>query len=499
MRRLGIFFSKKKQMNSRLSILILAVVFGHSIKVFAQNEDDALRYSRLQYGGTARTIGLGGSFGALGADFSSLSTNPAGIGLYRRSEITFTPQVFFRNTSSGYLGNNSEDSRYAFNFQNFGLVFNGQTRHAKKDTKGWKSFSFGIGMNRIADFNTRTIASGRNGSGSFLDSFTASAQGKETEQFDRFTTQMAYQTYLINPINDSLNPNQYFSVMPAGINKQQTKSTSSTGGINETAISFGGNYNNFLFWGATIGVSRIRYNHVSDFEERDIDDSVAVDNFVYAEEISTRGSGTNLKVGIIVMPMDWFRIGAAVHTPTFYQLSETFDYSMSSSFDDGNNYSFADNGSFDYNLRTPFRASGSLAIIIGKMGLVTGDVEFVDYRDASLRAVNYSFLNENAATATKYGAATNFRAGTEWKIDRFSLRGGYAYMASPFSNKAWESATQTYSIGAGYRDEDFFIDLAYYQSSMNRKIYLYDGDFNSNQVSEKLTWGGVVATLGFKF
>lgn len=486
-------------MKKNIVQIIALCMFSFSMSSMAQNEDDALRYSRQQYGGTARTIALGGSFGALGADFSSLSTNPAGIGLYRKSEITFSPQVFYRNANTNYLGSNAEDSRYAFNFQNLGLVFNGQTRHAKKDTKGWKSFSFGIGMNRIADFNNRTLSSGTNGSGSFLDAFTADAQGKETEQFDRFTTQMAYQTYLINPVNDSLNPNRYFSEMPSGINKLQTRNTSASGGINETAISFGGNYNNFLFWGATIGIARIRYNYTSNFEERDITDSVALDNFVYSEDVATRGSGTNLKAGIIVMPLDWVRIGASVHTPTFYQLSETFDYSMSSSFDDGSSYSFADNGSFDYNLRTPFRAMGSLAFIIGKMGLITGDVEFVDYREANLRAVRYSFLDENAAIETKYTAATNFRAGTEWKFDRFSVRGGYSYFGSPFSNTNWESATQTFSVGGGYREEDFFLDLAYYQSSMSRKVYLYNGDFNPNLVSEKLSWGGVVATLGFKF
>ena len=482
-----------------LFTLAAVILLGYSGAALAQNEDDALRYSRQQYGGTARTIGLGGSFGALGADFSSLSTNPAGIGLYRRSELTFTPQIFYRNTESGYMGSNLDDSRYAFNFQNLGLVFNAQTRHAKKETSGWKSFSFGIGMNRTADFNGRTLSGGNNGSSSFLDSFTADAQGKETDQFDRFTTQMAYQTYLINPVNDSLNPNQYFSEMPSGINKQQTKSTSSFGGINETAISFGGNYNNFLFWGATIGVSRIRFDQTSNFEERDIDDSVAVENFVYAEDVSTRGSGTNFKAGVIIMPLDWIRIGAAVHTPTFYQLSETFDYSMSSTFDDGTNYSFADNGSFDYNLRTPFRASGSLAFIIGKLGLVSGDLEFVDYREASLRAFRYSFVNENAAIAAKYNSALNFRVGTEWKLDLFSIRGGYSYMGSPFQNKNFESATQTFSIGAGYREEGFFLDLAYYQSVMNRKVYLYDSEFNPNLSSDKVTWGGVAATVGFKF
>ncbi|HSI90897.1 MAG TPA: hypothetical protein VK927_07240 [Adhaeribacter sp.] len=76
--------------------------------VFAQNEVDALRYSRTDFGGTARVQALGGAQTALGADISNTTVNPAGLGLYRRSEFSITPSLSFNNAESTlYNGRNA--------------------------------------------------------------------------------------------------------------------------------------------------------------------------------------------------------------------------------------------------------------------------------------------------------------------------------------------------------------------------------------------------------
>src|ERR1035437_9082267 len=119
--------------------LAIGVVFL-SNTTFAQNEVDALRYSQLGFfGGTARSAGMAGSFGALGGDFSTLSTNPAGIGLYRRNEVFFTPSFF--------------------NFGSIGVVLSHYNDEIKN---GWKGFSFGFGYNRTNDFNNRMQMQGKN-------------------------------------------------------------------------------------------------------------------------------------------------------------------------------------------------------------------------------------------------------------------------------------------------------------------------------------------------
>src|SRR5215210_7998194 len=108
---------------TRRSILLTAA-FAAAItpSAFAQDERDALRFSFLQPQGTARSIGFGSALGSVGGDFSSLSVNPAGIGIYKRSEITFTPSLTFGNTGSAYSGNSDETGSSHFAFSNLGLV-----------------------------------------------------------------------------------------------------------------------------------------------------------------------------------------------------------------------------------------------------------------------------------------------------------------------------------------------------------------------------------------
>ena len=119
---------------------------------FAQNEIDALRYSQLTHSGTARFTAMSGAFGALGGDFSVLSTNPAGIGIYRKSEFTFTPSFFSQKTTSNFKGNMLDDYKYNVNFSNAGIVL----AHYESETKNaWKGIMFGFGYNRLNNFNSR--------------------------------------------------------------------------------------------------------------------------------------------------------------------------------------------------------------------------------------------------------------------------------------------------------------------------------------------------------
>ena len=68
-------------------VIAIAVTCLVNDKAIAQNETDVLRFSQQIPIGTVRIIGLCGAYGALGADLSSISGNPAGIGMYRRSDF----------------------------------------------------------------------------------------------------------------------------------------------------------------------------------------------------------------------------------------------------------------------------------------------------------------------------------------------------------------------------------------------------------------------------
>jgi hypothetical protein len=487
-------------MNSYKSLasLLTALFLGLNLNAYAQNEDDALRYSNTKFGGTARSTALAGAFGALGSDFSSLSINPAGIGLYRKSEFSFSPGMTGAATQSNYFGEGYKDDRYQFSISNFGMVIAG-TKDSKSNK--WKGAGIGFGYNRLANFNNRIIIQGNNATSSLTDIYLSEAQALDPSNLPAFGTDLAWSTYLIDTLNG-----KYFSSMPSNINKTQRKTIEKRGGMGETVISFGGNYDNKLFMGATLGFQKIRYWEESNYSENPVTDTFDIKGFTLNNYLNTDGNGMNLKLGIIYMPVPFVRIGGAFHSPTFFSMHDSYSTGMTTSFNDGTTINAGvdangggDKGSYDYRFNSPFRAVGSLAFIFGKYGLISADYEYVNYREARLRAVGYSFIEQNNTIRDKYQAVGNIRVGSEIKLDPFCIRLGYAMYASPFKDKSLMSDQQFFTGGFGYRQDGFFADISYMRSMHNEKYYLYDSSFNPTPSSNKLTSGTIVATVGVRF
>ncbi len=89
----------------------------------AQSVYDVTTFSNSDLNGTARFIGMGGAMGALGGDISTMSTNPAGIGVYRSNDLMVTFGTT-NNVSKANFGNSSltEDHNHG-TFDNFGFVY----------------------------------------------------------------------------------------------------------------------------------------------------------------------------------------------------------------------------------------------------------------------------------------------------------------------------------------------------------------------------------------
>ena len=114
---------------------------------FSQNANDALRFSQQYVGGSARYMAMGGAFGALGGDFTVLSTNPAGLGIYKSSELLFTPSVHTGSSKSFYNGYTGKDSRTNFAAGNSGYVY-AVPLGRKSQQNGFRYFQFATGINR---------------------------------------------------------------------------------------------------------------------------------------------------------------------------------------------------------------------------------------------------------------------------------------------------------------------------------------------------------------
>ncbi len=485
-------------------ITLLAFALFLPLTLSGQNESDALRYSRLDFGGTARYIGMSGAFGAVGADLSVLSTNPGGIALFRKSEVTLTPALALSSSESIYKGQRTTDQRANFNLNNIGYAGIFPAKNAPQ----WKSLHFGITYNRLINFHQQIKISGKNTDNTLLDAFVDRANGTPPANIgDRFpfTSNLAWQTYLIDP---KPNDSTQYTHRIGNTDVKQTKTIERKGSLTETGISFGADFRNRFYMGMTLGFPSVDYEKSSDHKELSSDTASSVRSFNFHRELKTTGNGFNLKLGMIVRLFDWLRIGGAVHTPTYFTLKDRWSRQMSSEMKNDTSHAFdSPEGEFDYRLRTPARYMGSATILFWKRGLISIDFEHVDYGAARLNTDNSSsgggqgFDRENDRIARNFVKANNLRIGGEFRLPPFLVRGGYATYPTPFQKGLVtdHSGKNSYSLGVGYRGKSFFMDLAYSSSSWPADHYLYSPDIVGEPAKLDKRLERIVLTGGFRF
>jgi len=480
-----------------ISIMICILVLP---AISAQDETDALRYSQNFLGGTARSVAMGGAFGALGGDFSSLSLNPAGIGVYRSTEISFTPVLFFNSTSTKYLDEITDEESSKMNVSNLGFV---STRLTGAES-GWVSWSFGVGFNRINDFERSTFMDGYmidavEGNSSLLDNFTNRANAGE---WSTHYEQVAFDAYGIDTLPGGV---EYYNLLLEGGHTQyQSRRIRESGGSAEYLFSIGGNYSNKLYVGASFGITRVGYTYRIDHYEED--DAGIIDDFGsfdFSETIRNFSTGYTLKAGLIYRPVSVLRLGAAVHLPTFYRMREEWETEMESHFDNRDYYqALSPINEFDFRLRTPMKFIGSVAFQLPRLATFSFDYELVDYSGSHYdsRPTDEELLKMNDRIEGVFRVTHNLRAGAEVKLGNFYMRGGYAHYASPYRD-GHVNHIMNYDIlsgGIGFRLENVSFDFAYSLRNSRYLHYLYVPE-NLNMANTIENKSQIMATVGFRF
>ncbi|MCP4553080.1 MAG: hypothetical protein GY834_13820 [Bacteroidetes bacterium] len=488
--------------------ILFYILFFFIIKLtYAQSSVDALRYSFISNGGNARYMSMGGAFGALGANTSTFSTNPAGIGLFNASDFNVSSSIIYSTTESVYNENFGSDSRLNAGLANVGVVLTKDYLNIEPHGK-WKNVQFGFGINQLKSFNNRIYISGPNTAHSIADFYAELANGISVDDIENdyygdysYDLNPAWWSFLINNIDNS---DQYFGTSPPG-GVFQGKLIETWGSLNEITVTFGANYDNRLYIGATLGVPYFNYHESSIYTEDALQENIPDSTYrsvVIRDRLNTNGTGFNLKLGAIYKLSDWFRFGMAIHTPTFYtQMQDEWDVSITSTwdtYDDEKNNS--PRGFYEYELTTPFRAIASVAFIIQNYGLISAEYELVDYAAAKLNSPDYKFQVENDEIRSTYTSTNNIRLGTEWRVQNLSFRGGYNYYGSPFKNNINNGSTSSYSLGLGYKDRNFYFDLAWILTKQSEDYYLYGyGNVNANKTVNNFKHSNILMTYGFRF
>jgi hypothetical protein len=492
----------------RVSLIIFLVLSVGSIS-FAQNTDDALRYSRIFYTGTARFMSMGGAFTALGGDISSLSQNPAGLGVFRSSEMTITPQLEYFKSNSLFNGTSSDDFLYNFKLGQGGIVAN---LIKNESESGLITLNFGYSFSRTSNL-TQTIAiKGISSNSSLADYWDDEASGyyKDELSTDAPDAFLAWDTWIIDSLPGSNTSygnvySNYGENLPSVYGQNMKRVVSNTGFTGEHAISIGGNYSNKFFFGATLGISTLSYESKYEHSEStDVSLPSLFTDFDYTLYYKDNGTGFNLKLGGIYKPIEILRLGFAFHSPTVYHINEYLYDNISSHFSDGGHFTSSNTATrFSYGLTTPFKVLLGGALQVKKIALLSVDYEFVDYSSAKFFETGdgYNYTNKNQAIKQSLGASNNIRLGAEVRLSNIYLRGGYGYYG-----KAWKSdqdnANQSYSsisCGLGFREKNVFADFGFSTMTNKDNYLLYTSSAGSAISDINMTRNQFTVTFGYKF
>ncbi|WP_027470684.1 OmpP1/FadL family transporter [Saccharicrinis fermentans] len=462
------------------------------ISLNAQNYEDMLRYSQTQYSGTARTMAMGNAFASLGGDFGSLSINPAGIAVYRSSEFTLTPSIIINSTNSQLQGNKSDESKLSFAPSQIGFV---GTYKPMRDVKnGLVSSHFSIGYSRNNNFNYKSMAAARNTDQSLARYFEENTNNSNDNWSQ--LSQLAYDSYLIDEVDDGMGGSYYSSFMNPGDKVHQTNILDKEGYSGEINLTGGVNISNILMLGASVNIVTMRYKEEAHYyEEYSLDDG-QVNSYDVFNRYSVRnyldasGVGINLKAGFIVKPMQFLRIGAAYHSPTWYNMEEEFGSGIDGLFFNdidavGGNSTYAHDyeNIFEYKLITPEKLVAGASFVIGKIAIISADYEHINYANGKFKTNSNNYVDIAAikeasdALEADLTSANNLRAGIEFRLGKqISLRGGYAYQGTPYKIEENDREIISYSAGLGFRNKNYFVDFAYKLSAYDSRYTSYNWD-----------------------
>ena len=488
--------------------LIAIIMLVASVAAGAQGMEDALRYSEQFYVGSARTMAMGNAFTALGGDLGALGINPASSALYNCCEFAVSGGFSWNNTSSTFNG--TEDTyansvrKTRFTLPNMNVVFSLPTGR----DYGLVSYSFGFGFNKTANFNSRTYFGGWDGATSLLGNIAAGLETVDRSYLladDAFdvgycTNQeiLAFDAYLVNPYHDMADSyigateNEWTDGL--GVENPLFKSYNRTtgGGLYDMHFNYGMNFNDRLYLGANLNFKIVDYNedlwYGEEAQKGDWFDS-GFQSMKYNYWQETSGAGVNLQLGAIWVPTDYLRLGVSYTTPTLYTLTDSWEEKMSSTFPEGlPEYKSVENSSglksYEYNLRAPSRLSLGAALVFGRSGLISADLERVNLSKMRL-SDNYGYadtFNDVNDDIAQYCSSCNiFRLGGEMNIvNDIALRAGYT---GYFYNVP---GYQYVSFGIGKRiSENSSLDLAFRTSladNYNMKPYddyAFDADGNA--------------------
>lgn len=466
----------------RKSLLILFLFCGLLPVV---NSQDIQRFSERQIIGTARYVGMGGAMTAIGGDASAVQDNPAGLGLYRRSEVMLTLGETIDRTTQKKSGDIYQRAR--FGIPQVSAIW-AWGHHSKQRGMIYNNFMFSI--QRLANYNRDLLVKGA-GMG-MVETICEKTNGlAEDYLVDKpwddaevgWLSILGYEGYLIDPIAD-------YQWTPAVDFTEGTLSISETGSADQYTIAWAGNISNQWYVGLTLNIPTITYSKQISLQETNRVNSAELKSMYYASGVGVSGA-----IGLIYRPLQYLRIGASFQTPTIMQLSVQTEGDMYSSIA-GQKYEVLtpSSGSVDMEMVAPLRTSFSVAGQIGNVGLIAMQYDYAHSAEmedmhtlrfgAEVQAYRGIFLNAGYVYESPF-----LKEELAIGLDYNSIRTDIDYRYTPQSQYA--------SCGIGYRSDVIVAQVAYQYRWQT--LHQYASEMQLNPIDVLTYTHRIVATLAWRF
>jgi hypothetical protein len=464
---------------------IFLIIAGITFSTMQSQEIlDAVRYSQENLTGTARFRAMGGAFGALGGDLSSINVNPAGSAIFTNNQIATTLSNNNTSNNSNYYGTSILSIDNAFDMNQAGGVF---VFKEQNPTNNWRKISVAINYENANSFSNSLISSGINPNKSIADYFLSYADGVPLSVLDNYTfselnygeqqAYLGYNGYVINPVDNNSDNTLYTSNVLKGGKYKQENSSFTTGFNGKLSFNAATSYKDKLYFGLNLNSHFIDFRQSSSFYEVNNNTPESIDRVTrlkFDNDLYTNGTGFSFQLGAIAKVTNEIRLGLAYASPTWYNLSDELTQKLVAVSSDLNGELESDvvdpqitNYFSPYKLQTPSKITGSFAYVFGKSGLISLDYAIKDYGTSRFKPENDSYYSGlNNTMSTILNSSGELRIGGEYKINEWSLRGGYRFEQSPYKNKSIMGDLTGYSGGFGYNFGSTKLDLAY--STSNR-------------------------------
>lgn len=511
--------------------------------------------------GDARFVSMGGAMGALGANLSAMSSNPASTALYRRSDIGLTAGLLSQPLNTVV---ETGPDKTSGSFDQVGFVYScnlGNDNGVKfvnmgfnyKKSRNLKNY---IGINNVklpTYMNGNGVPEGMSQSWEFVD-LAADLQGNLLDlgydpdrELTTPTTILAYDTYLIDAVDadgESVGDRnvRIDHYVPSYANRYNYN-RAQWGGVQDYDFNLSFNIGERVYIGANLGLHNVDAHSSLIYDEElyqngNVND---VGGYTMITEESLTGFGVDGKFGFLVRPFEEsaFRFGASVTTPTAYDLESRSYASMETPYVGANGKTCSADVELTnaYRIRTPWKLDVSAATTIGGFLALDAEYQMQNYSSAAVRYENTESWQPKGFTtdADLQGEINEYlrnvhtvRVGAEARLsNNFSARVGYNYVTSPFEKDAYLNllvdgssyyyatntdyvnlgATNRFTAGLGFHHKAFYFDVAYLHSRQNADVYAFHYNMDERYGVKNdlpgqkfnLIRNQAMFTMGFKF